>query len=81
MDHCNRSSTNCKIVWLNRSIKDIDTKKFETDFKNKIELPNENQNIDDTYQKYLKRYDNMKVAYKGEIQYMVWQCYTKSKDL
>ena len=36
------------------SKRNVDIKQFERDLKNKIELSNDNQNIDNRYEKYLK---------------------------
>ena len=39
---------------LSRNIKDIDTKQFETDLKNKLEINYENANMEDMYENYIK---------------------------
>ena len=43
-----------KFERLSRNIKDIDTKQFKTDLKNKWEITHENANIEEMYKNYIK---------------------------
>ena len=47
-------SQTVKTERLSRNIKDIDIKQFETDLKNRLEIPQKNANIYHMYQNYIK---------------------------
>ena len=95
-DHCiiewtmiRDHSQTVKIETVSRNIKDIDIRQFETDLKNKIELPRENDNMDDMYQNYLKNIISIidkhapitrRQLTKKKTQNMVWQGCMKTKD-